>query len=247
MQKSSVAFSVFQHGYTPYGYGAGVDEWRTVAFNGESRDPFGLYHLGHGRRVYSCSLMRFCSVDSLSPFLKGGLNAYAYCAGDPVNFSDPSGAMRRFMVKVQSFWKSRHKKVTWGGIYIPNQLSPTQRNQAQRQEPNKSILKTKNTGPLDTKPPADPINYDVAEMTHDEYKKLYGEMIKAKNARKNYKWNSEYYRKADAYFRRVNRLVGVQNGIRQDRGAFDLTKSEFRYQSPSAPGAYPEEPAVDYD
>ncbi|KPZ22499.1 RHS repeat-associated core domain-containing protein, partial [Pseudomonas syringae group genomosp. 3] len=29
--------------------------------------------------------------DSLSPFGKGGLNAYAYCAGDPVNRSDPSG------------------------------------------------------------------------------------------------------------------------------------------------------------
>ncbi|WP_147458691.1 RHS repeat-associated core domain-containing protein, partial [Pseudomonas savastanoi] len=36
-------------------------------------------------------LMRFNSPDSLSPFGKGGMNAYAYCAGDPVNRSDPTG------------------------------------------------------------------------------------------------------------------------------------------------------------
>ena len=35
--------------------------------------------------------MRFNSPDTLSPFGKGGINAYAYCAGDPVNRSDPSG------------------------------------------------------------------------------------------------------------------------------------------------------------
>ena len=35
--------------------------------------------------------MRFASPDDLSPFLAGGLNAYAYCQGDPVNFTDPSG------------------------------------------------------------------------------------------------------------------------------------------------------------
>jgi hypothetical protein len=28
----------------------------------------------------------------MSPFSKGGLNTYAYCAGDPVNRADPSGA-----------------------------------------------------------------------------------------------------------------------------------------------------------
>ncbi|RMU75656.1 hypothetical protein ALP24_200133 [Pseudomonas syringae pv. aptata] len=35
--------------------------------------------------------MRFNSPDSMSPFGKGGMNAYAYCAGDPVNRSDPTG------------------------------------------------------------------------------------------------------------------------------------------------------------
>lgn len=37
--------------------------------------------------------MRFNSPDSLSPFGRGGLNPYAYCLGDPVNFSDPTGRL----------------------------------------------------------------------------------------------------------------------------------------------------------
>lgn len=35
--------------------------------------------------------MRFSSADSLSPFELGGLNTYAYCNGDPVNYSDHQG------------------------------------------------------------------------------------------------------------------------------------------------------------
>ncbi|MEE4636302.1 RHS repeat-associated core domain-containing protein [Pseudomonas alliivorans] len=35
--------------------------------------------------------MRFNQPDNLSPFGRGGLNAYAYCLGDPVNRGDPSG------------------------------------------------------------------------------------------------------------------------------------------------------------
>ncbi|MCY1190730.1 hypothetical protein D9M71_225120 [compost metagenome] len=35
--------------------------------------------------------MRFQAQDSFSPFGVGGLNGYAYCAGDPVNRVDPSG------------------------------------------------------------------------------------------------------------------------------------------------------------
>ena len=35
--------------------------------------------------------MRFHSPDSWSPFGGGGLNAYMYCVGDPVNRADPTG------------------------------------------------------------------------------------------------------------------------------------------------------------
>ncbi|MGC0152001.1 RHS repeat-associated core domain-containing protein, partial [Chromobacterium vaccinii] len=60
--------------------------------NGERRDPVsGAAHLGNGYRAYSPALMRFHCPDSLSPFGAGGVNAYAYCADDPVNRSDPSG------------------------------------------------------------------------------------------------------------------------------------------------------------
>ena len=61
-------------------------------FNGQQPDPVtGHYLLGNGYRAYNPTLMRFNRPDSLSPFGEGGLNAYGYCAGDPVNRSDPSG------------------------------------------------------------------------------------------------------------------------------------------------------------
>ena len=36
-------------------------------------------------------MMRFFQADELSPFSKGGINAYTYCQGDPINRHDPSG------------------------------------------------------------------------------------------------------------------------------------------------------------
>ncbi|AUH51297.1 hypothetical protein CXB49_10965 [Chromobacterium sp. ATCC 53434] len=63
-----------------------------LGWNGERLDPVsGATHLGNGYRAYSPALMRFHSPDSLSPFGAGGVNPYAYCAGDPVNRADPSG------------------------------------------------------------------------------------------------------------------------------------------------------------
>lgn len=69
----------------------GIDE-ATPGFNGNVPDPFtGWYLLGNGYRGYNPILMRFVSPDDMSPFGRGGLNAYGYCAGDPVNLEDPSG------------------------------------------------------------------------------------------------------------------------------------------------------------
>lgn len=63
-----------------------------LGFTGQPRDPLtGWYHLGNGHRTYNPVLMRFHSADRLSPFGKGGINAYAYCSGDPVNRHDPTG------------------------------------------------------------------------------------------------------------------------------------------------------------
>lgn len=63
-----------------------------LRFNGQRFDPVsGTTHLGNGYREYSPLLMRFNCPDSLSPFGAGGVNPYAYCAGDPINRSDPGG------------------------------------------------------------------------------------------------------------------------------------------------------------
>ncbi|CAM3272682.1 RHS repeat-associated core domain-containing protein [Pseudomonas floridensis] len=76
--------------YTPYGHHAPAAH--LPGYLGEKPDPVtGHYLLGNGYRAYNPVLMRFNSPDSLSPFGKGGLNAYAYCAGDPLNRSDSSG------------------------------------------------------------------------------------------------------------------------------------------------------------
>ena len=84
-------------GYTPYGHHeADTGLPGLPGFNGEQPDPItGHDLLGNGYRAYNPTLMRFNSPDSLSPFGDGGLNAYAYCVGDPVNRSDPTGHIFR--------------------------------------------------------------------------------------------------------------------------------------------------------
>ena len=79
--------------YMPYGHR--LAEGRLLSlfgFNGELPDPLtGHYLLGNGYRAFNPVLMRFNSPDNLSPFKGGGINAYAYCAGDPTNNIDPDG------------------------------------------------------------------------------------------------------------------------------------------------------------
>ena len=79
--------------YTPYGHRSPEGGLHSLlGFNGERPDPMtGCYLLGNGYRAFNPVLMRFNSPDSLSPFGKGGLNAYVYCVGDPVNRLDPTG------------------------------------------------------------------------------------------------------------------------------------------------------------
>lgn len=79
--------------YTPYGDRLDVDleKHLFLGFNGEPRLDPRCYFLGNGYRTYNPALMRFHSSDSESPFQNGGVNAYAYCLGDPVNLVDPSG------------------------------------------------------------------------------------------------------------------------------------------------------------
>jgi len=78
--------------YSPYGHRPQDNGLLSLlGFNGERPDPVtGHYHLGSGYRQFNPVLMRFNSPDSWSPFGEGGLNAYGYCGGEPVNRNDPS-------------------------------------------------------------------------------------------------------------------------------------------------------------
>ncbi|MFG0530378.1 RHS repeat-associated core domain-containing protein [Pseudomonas sp. yb_2] len=83
-QTESVTYNVYglhSHGEIPP---------QRPAFNGHLLVSH-LYLLGNGYRAYNSVLMRFQSPDSLSPFTVGGLNCYAFCTDDPINYADPSG------------------------------------------------------------------------------------------------------------------------------------------------------------
>ena len=87
--------------YAAYGFREPSTGASALGFNGQLLDrSTGRYLLGNGQRTYNPALMRFQSPDSLSPFGKGGLNAYAYCLGDPVNGQDPSGHAPLFGLKL---------------------------------------------------------------------------------------------------------------------------------------------------
>jgi RHS repeat-associated protein len=80
--------------YSPYGEDQDKGNVTITGYTGQYRDPLlPGYMLGNGYRTYLPALMRFAQADSpaYSPFGRGGINPYAYCAGDPINRSDPSG------------------------------------------------------------------------------------------------------------------------------------------------------------
>ncbi|SED93448.1 RHS repeat-associated core domain-containing protein [Pseudomonas kilonensis] len=99
--------------YTPYGHRPAENGLLSLlGFNGERPDPVtGHYLLGNGYRAFNPVLMRFNSPDNLSPFGEGGLNAYAYSVGDPVNRKDPTGHYNSF---VNTYSTSRS---SWLGIF----------------------------------------------------------------------------------------------------------------------------------
>ena len=115
--------------YSVYGYQYGrLEISGRLGFNGELREGrLGWYLLGNGYRAYNPVLMRFHSPDSLSPFGKGGLNAYMYCVGDPVNFSDPTGHMPFKFPKfpgMSSKPASRKSSTSSQNPLIPQRKSP---------------------------------------------------------------------------------------------------------------------------
>lgn len=87
--------------YTPYGYSAIARLSQTGYVGAVQEGLRGCYGFGQGYRYLNSVMMRFETPDSLSPFDQGGLNAYAYCAGDPVNHVDPTG----HLLERLKFWK----------------------------------------------------------------------------------------------------------------------------------------------
>ncbi len=83
--------AVLTRRYTAHGAEAGEDPDSPFGFAGERRDTLTGWYIPSGYRPYDPIVMGFLSPDSDSPFGQGGLNPYAYCAGDPVNRIDPSG------------------------------------------------------------------------------------------------------------------------------------------------------------
>lgn len=86
--------------YSPYGYLPSETADPRLAYNGELLDQAsGCYLLGAGHhRPYSPTLHYFLAPDALSPFYEGGVNSYAYCAGDPINRMDPTGHIWKWIV-----------------------------------------------------------------------------------------------------------------------------------------------------
>lgn len=90
-QRSELGGIGLARAYTPYG-AIRVSSATRLAYCGQVCDLLtGAYPLGNGHRTYNPLLMRFHSADLLSPFGAGGINAYAYCQGDPMNFQDLQG------------------------------------------------------------------------------------------------------------------------------------------------------------
>lgn len=81
----------YDQSFDPYG---NIDPFQIktrLGFTGQLRQTLtGSYLLG-SRRALNPATMRFNSYDDRSPFAEGGINGYAYCRCDPINYTDPSG------------------------------------------------------------------------------------------------------------------------------------------------------------
>ncbi|WP_095051409.1 RHS repeat-associated core domain-containing protein [Pseudomonas sp. Irchel s3b2] len=117
--------------YTPYGHRHPDNGLLSLlGFNGELSEPMTGHHLlGNGYRAFNPVLMRFNSPDSWSPFGEGGLNAYAYCVGDPVNRVDPTGHIGNLFKGVQNIFgrtpRSARVHLTYEDAVAQNASTPT--------------------------------------------------------------------------------------------------------------------------
>lgn len=115
--------------YSPYGNLETGNSETLLAFNGQRLDPTTLsYALGNGYRTFSPNSCRFSNPDTLSPFGIGGLNAYAYCAGDPINRNDPSGHMPKAIKQLLGLKSSKAPKPITKQSNLPMDAAPPKYN-----------------------------------------------------------------------------------------------------------------------
>ena len=77
--------------YTAYGAELQREENASTGYAGQRNEPLTGWQILGDYRPYDPVLMCFLSPDSESPFGRGGINPYAYCAADPINRIDPDG------------------------------------------------------------------------------------------------------------------------------------------------------------
>jgi RHS repeat-associated protein len=112
--------------YSPFGFHFSDLAGISIGFNGQPYDPSVQgYLLGNGYRVFNVVLQRFNIPDSVSPFSTGGINAYAYCAGDPINASDPSGHTWLWLKKTLRFFGAMSESTTGASRSTPRVLIAT--------------------------------------------------------------------------------------------------------------------------
>lgn len=102
--------------YTPYGALPQVAGPRLAYCGMPCEVLTGNYSPGNGHRTYDPLLKRFHSPDRLSPFGGGGINAYAYCSGDPINREDRNGRIDGFIFAAKA-------AATVGGVLSPLTLA----------------------------------------------------------------------------------------------------------------------------
>jgi RHS repeat-associated protein len=108
--------------YTPYGYSP--DTGRSVSFCGYYKEAYGAFALGSGYRAFCPVLLRFVGPDGLSPFGRGGINAYAYGLGNPVNLVDPDGHMPLPVALLKAATGVRRSKAVVGSSVIQLPAGP---------------------------------------------------------------------------------------------------------------------------
>ena len=93
------------YSYTPWGEASGAGELPFVGYNSEEHaGGTGLQYLR--ARFYDAASAAFPTADSYlgDPSDPSSLNRYAYCGGNPVAFSDPSGNERFSSQKQRNSW-----------------------------------------------------------------------------------------------------------------------------------------------